>query len=93
MQGYNGLLHEPNILHEASRGLLGAARSYQRGDVTGIATAGTSLLKLLLTKPEMREKIRRSKTSPADVIQLSGSKDYQTSADTVEGVIHEISDN
>jgi metacaspase-1 len=80
------LLHEPNILHEASRGLLDAKESYSRGDISGLATVGSSLLKLLIEKPEMREKIRRSNTSPADVIQLSGSKDYQTSADTVVGV-------
>jgi metacaspase-1 len=86
-QGSNGLVKEPNLLHEAAHGLLGAGLSYQRGDVEGVITAGSSLFKKLTTTEEKRQSNRETKTSPADVIQLSGCKDYETSKDTMEGVI------
>ena len=86
IKGHDGLLKEPNILHEAGHGLLGAGMAYMQGDVRGVLTAGTSLFKMLTTSQENLEDVRRTKTSPADVIQLSGCKNYQTSADTMEGV-------
>jgi hypothetical protein len=60
--------------------------SYLRGDMSGVISAGTSLFKKLTTGSGATEKARRTKTSPADVIQFSGCKDNQTSADAVEGV-------
>ena len=48
---------------------------------------GTSIVKLLTRKKETRNYIRETKTSPADVIQFGGCKNYQTSCDTMEAVI------
>jgi len=79
-------LKEPNLLAEAGQGLLGAGLSYLRGDMSGVVSAGTQLFKKITTGNSAREKARQTRTSPADVIQFSGCKDYQTSADAVEGV-------
>jgi hypothetical protein len=86
IQGVAGYLKEPNLLREAAHGVLDARTSYARGDVNGVLKAGVALVKDLANTPEKRETFRRTMTSPADVIQLSGCKDYQTSADTMEGV-------
>ena len=85
-EGADGLLKEPNILHEAGHGLLDAAFSYTRGDLKRVFTDGTSIVKMLTRTKEKRDQIRQTKTSPADVIQLSGCKNYQVSCDTVEAV-------
>jgi hypothetical protein len=74
------------MVRDAGHGLLDAGMSYARGDVRGIISAGTSLVKMLSRTKEDRERTRIAKTSPADVIQLSGCKDYQTSSDTTEAV-------
>jgi metacaspase-1 len=79
-------LKEPNLLAEAGQGLLGAGLSYLRGDIGGVMQAGQSLFKKLTTGHGAAERARRTKTSPADVIQFSGCKDNQTSADAVEQV-------
>ena len=79
-------MKEPNILAEAGQGLLGAGLSYLKGDMSGVISAGTSLFKKLTSGRGAVERARRTKTSPADVIQFSGCKDYQTSADAFEGV-------
>lgn len=81
-----GVLKEPNILAEAGQGLLGAGMSYLKGDMSGVISAGSQLLKKLTTGRAAKETARRTKTSPADVIQFSGCKDNQTSADAVEQV-------
>lgn len=86
LQGVDGYLKEPNILHEAAHEVLDAGTSYARGDLGGLLMAGVTLVKELTNTPEKRELHRRTMTSPADVVQLSGCKDYQTSADTMEGV-------
>ena len=80
------MLKEPNILAEAGQGLLGAGLSYLRGDMSGVISAGTSLFKKITAGNKAVETARRTKTSPADVIQFSGCKDNQTSADAVEQV-------
>ena len=71
---------------EAGQGLLGAFTSYSKGDMSGVINAGTSLFKKLTTGREAEQRARQTKTSPADVIQFSGCKDYQTSADAMEQV-------
>ena len=81
-----GYLKEPNLLHEAARGLLGAGMAYEQRDIPGLLTVGTTLIKQLTATEEKRKQYRKTKTSPADVVQLSGCKDYQNSADTMEGV-------
>jgi metacaspase-1 len=81
-QGVNGLLKEPNILHEAGRGLLHALESYQQGDMETALLKATSLIKTVTRTKEKKESVRKTRTSPADVIQLSGCKNYEKSADT-----------
>lgn len=76
-----GALKEPNLAKEAGQGLLGAAMSYARGDIGGMLKGLGSLLKTATSGNGAYEKTMRTKTSPADVILWSGSKDDQTSAD------------
>lgn len=87
LQGADGLVKEPNVLHEAGHGLLDAYQSYQSGQITQVLADGASIVKAFTRTKEDRERIRVTRTSPADVIQMSGCKNYQTSADTVEGVL------
>jgi len=82
--GIQGVLKEPNLLAEAGQGLLGAGMSYLRGDMSGVIKTGTALFKKVTSGRGATERARQTKTSPADVIQFSGCKDYQTSADAVE---------
>jgi metacaspase-1 len=79
-------LKEPDVLHEAGHGLLDAFTSYKQGDITRVLTDGTSLLKMFTRSEETRQQIRQTRTSPADVIQMSGCKNYETSSDTTEAV-------
>ena len=74
-----GILKEPNLAKEAGQGLLSALSSYARGDIGGILSTGMDLFKKATTGDEVRDKNLTTKTSPADVIMWSGSKDSQTS--------------
>ena len=74
-----GVLKEPNLAKEAGMGLLSAISAYGRGDLGGIASTAIGLFKKATTGDEVRELNLRTKTSPADVIMWSGSKDDQTS--------------
>lgn len=76
-----GVLKEPNLAKEAGQGLLSAVMSYARGDLGGVASSFMSFAKSAMTGDKAHEKTIRTKTSPADVILWSGSKDDQTSAD------------
>lgn len=76
-----GALKEPNLAKEAGQGLLGAAMSYARGDIGGMMKGLGGLFKSATSGNAAYEKTMRTKTSPADVISWSGSKDDQTSAD------------
>ncbi|KAK3392864.1 metacaspase-1 [Podospora didyma] len=80
-----GVLKEPNLLQEAGQGLFSAIGAYARGDVGGAASSIFSFAKSAMTGNEAHEKTKRTKTSPADVIMWSGSKDDQTSADATIG--------
>ncbi|KAK2880682.1 hypothetical protein FQN49_000451 [Arthroderma sp. PD_2] len=80
-----GVLKEPNLAKEAAQDLFSAFKSYESGDIRGVANTTIGLFKKFAIGDSAREKTLRTKTSPADVIMLSGSKDTQTSADTVEG--------
>jgi hypothetical protein len=53
--------------------------------MSGVMKTGTALFKKI-TSGGATDRARRTKTSPADVIQFSGCKDNQTSADAVEKV-------
>ncbi|EJF64750.1 hypothetical protein DICSQDRAFT_80416 [Dichomitus squalens LYAD-421 SS1] len=80
-----GKIKEPNLAAEAGQGLLSAVTSYARGDMGGVFSSVTGLLKTATGGTQRAEqKTRATKTSPADVISWSGCKDSQTSADTFE---------
>lgn len=74
-----GLLKEPNLAKEAGQGLLGIVSSYARGDLIGMGTSAFGLIKKAVKGDDVYQKNLRTKTSPADVIMWSGSKDSQTS--------------
>ena len=76
-----GVLKEPNLAKEAGQGLLSIVSSYARGDIGSMLTTGMGLIKKVATGGKAHEKNLRTKTSPADIIMWSGSKDSQTSAD------------
>ncbi|KAF2201521.1 peptidase C14 [Delitschia confertaspora ATCC 74209] len=76
-----GMLKEPNLAKEAGQGLLGIVSSYARKDIGGMLSTASGLLKKVTQGDEVRKKNLRTKTSSADVIMWSGSKDAQTSAD------------
>jgi metacaspase-1 len=67
------------LLKEAGEGLFDALGSYSKGDVGGVLSAGMGILKRATSGKKAEEKAKKTRTSPADVIQWSGSKDTQTS--------------
>jgi len=73
------------LAKEAANGLLGAFAAYTKKDLAGVASSLGGFIKKATTGTQADTVSKRTKTSPADVIQWSGSKDVQTSADTVEG--------
>ncbi|KZL72099.1 caspase domain-containing protein [Colletotrichum incanum] len=76
-----GILKEPNLAKEAGQGLLGVISSYSQGDLGGVASNIMGFFKKATTGEDAYNRTMATKTSPADVIMLSGSKDDQTSAD------------
>ena len=76
-----GVLKEPNMLADAGSGALGAATSYLRGDMGGVFKSLTSVGKRIMNGDKATEVTKQTRSSAADVITLSGSKDSQTSAD------------
>lgn len=77
----HGVLKEPNLAKEAGQGLLGIVSSYARGDIGGIASTAMSFFKKATSGDSVYQRNLQTKTSPADVVMWSGSKDDQTSAD------------
>lgn len=73
------MLKEPNLAKEAGQGLLSIVSSYARGDLGGIASTAMGLFKKATSGDDVYQRNLRTKTSPADVIMWSGSKDDQTS--------------
>lgn len=80
-----GILKEPNLAKEAGQGLLSVVSAYARGDVSGMLSTVGGLLKKATKGESSHQKARQTKTSPADVIMWSGSKDTQTSQDATIG--------
>ena len=74
-----GVLKEPNLAKEAGQGLLGIVSAYARGDMGGMASTAMGFFKKATRGEETYEKNKQTKTSPADVVMWSGSKDTQTS--------------
>lgn len=75
----SGKLKEPNLAKEAGQGLFSALQAYSKGDISSVASSAFGIAKRLTTGRGAEERAMRTKTSPADVIQWSGSKDSQTS--------------
>ncbi|RWA12549.1 hypothetical protein EKO27_g2565 [Xylaria grammica] len=76
-----GVLKEPNLAKEAGQGLLGVISSYSQGDLGGVANNIMGFFKKAASGEDAHNRAMATKTSAADVIMLSGSKDDQTSAD------------
>lgn len=74
-----GVLKEPNLAKEAGAGLLGAFSAYASGDLGGVASSVFKFAKTAYKGDDAYEKTKDTRTSPADVIMWSGSKDDQTS--------------
>lgn len=74
-----GILKEPNLAKEAGQGLLNALGSYARGDIAGMASTVFGFAKTAFKGDDAYNKTKDTRTSPADVIMWSGSKDSQTS--------------
>ncbi|KAJ9226710.1 hypothetical protein DTO027B5_1954 [Paecilomyces variotii] len=79
-----GVLKEPNLAKEAAQDLISALASYEKGDIGGMATTAIGFFKKAAIGTSARERCMITKTSPADVVMFSGSKDTQTSADTFQ---------
>lgn len=80
-----GKIKEPNLAAEAGQSLMSAVTSYARGDMGGVFSSVTGLIKTAGGGAQKADIISKStKTSPADCISWSGCKDSQTSADTSE---------
>lgn len=74
-----GVLKQPDLFKEAGQGLLGIVSAYARGDMGNMASTAMGFFKKATTGGDSYEKAKQTKTSPADVIMWSGSKDTQTS--------------
>jgi hypothetical protein len=76
-----GVLKEPNLAKEAGEGLLSAFSAYASGNLAGVASSVFGFAKSAYRGDDAYNKTKDTRTSPADVIMWSGSKDDQTSAD------------
>lgn len=74
-----GMLKEPNLAKEAGQGLLGIVSAYARGDMSGMATTAMGFFRKATQGEQSYERVKQTKTSPADVVMWSGSKDDETS--------------
>lgn len=74
-----GILKEPNLAKEAAQDLFSVITSYGQGDFSSIASTAINFFKKASNGGEARQRTLRTKTSPADVVMFSGSKDTQTS--------------
>ncbi|KAJ5749339.1 uncharacterized protein N7511_011035 [Penicillium nucicola] len=79
-----GILKEPNLAKEAAQDLFSAFNSYGQGDFSSMASTAIGFFKKAANGGSARERTIMTKTSPADVVMFSGSKDTQTSADTFQ---------
>jgi hypothetical protein len=74
-----GVLKEPNLAKEAGMGLINVLGAASTGDYGKVAGHLMGFFKKATTGDEAYQKTLKTKTSPADVIMWSGSKDDQTS--------------
>ncbi|RYO94041.1 hypothetical protein DL766_004096 [Monosporascus sp. MC13-8B] len=74
-----GVLKQPNLAKEAGQGLLGVISSYQRGDLSGVAGNIMGGFNKATIGEDADNRAHAIKTSSADVITLSRTKDDQAS--------------
>lgn len=74
-----GILKEPDLAKEAGQGLLNVISSYTHGDLSSVASNIIGFAKKAMSSEDAYNRSLATKTSPADVIMFSGSKDDQTS--------------
>lgn len=74
-----GMIKEPNLAREAGQGLLNVVSACARNDLDGAEDGIVSLFKKAATGEEAHQRSLATKTSAADVVMFSGSKDNQTS--------------
>ncbi|KAJ5886991.1 uncharacterized protein N7473_009665 [Penicillium subrubescens] len=79
-----GILKEPNLAKEAAQDLFTVFTAYGQGDLSSMASTAIGFFKKAANGGQARERTLQTKTSPADVVMFSGSKDTQTSADTFQ---------
>ena len=77
-----GILKEPNLAKEAALDLFSVINSYGQGDLSSMASTAMGFFKKATIGSSARQRTLVTKTSPADVIMFSGSKDTQTSSVT-----------
>jgi metacaspase-1 len=67
-----GKIKEPNLAAEAGQGLMSAVTSYARGDMGGVFSSVTGLIKTASGGGQKAEQYARAtRTSPADVVRIS----------------------
>ncbi|SPO01366.1 probable Metacaspase-1B [Cephalotrichum gorgonifer] len=76
-----GMIKAPDLAREAGQGLLNALSAGRRSDFDGMTNSLVSLVKKAASGQEAHQRSLVTKTSPADVVMFSGSKDSETSAD------------
>ena len=74
-----GMIKEPNLAREAGQGLLNVVSACARSDLDGAGDSIVSVFKKAATGEEAHQRSLATKTSAADVVMFSGSKDNQTS--------------
>ncbi len=74
-----GILKEPNLAKEAGQGLLSVISSYSQGDLGGVASNIMGFFKKATNGDDAYSRALATKTSTADIVMFSGSKDNQTS--------------
>lgn len=87
MYSTKGLLKEPNFLKNAGEDLMSTFNAYTKGDQRAMVKGLKGLFNTVVNKDKTQQAndyAKKNKTSPADVISLSGCKDDQTSADAKE---------
>ncbi|RCH94251.1 Ca(2+)-dependent cysteine protease [Rhizopus azygosporus] len=79
-----GVIKEESMFKDAGAGILNAGLAYAMGNKSGALSSVLSLGKSLMSRKSVDERVKKFKSSEADVITFSGCKDNQTSADAME---------
>lgn len=79
-----GKIKEPNLLKDAGSAGMTAVTDYMRGDLGGVFSSLSGLVKKGMNSGKAEQITRTTKTSSADCISWSGCRDNQTSADASE---------